>query len=131
MTFNKFPSKYGKFCKNNPKISIVGFLVSFLGCQVAIFPPKNSPNSMFLFNFLFCKCWCLLVFFKTFSPKNHYMHFSSHNFNKVGMEWTTYSNSLSLYNQLRPKEQKGVSSKYFNSFSIFPLDQWPLDFIHL
>jgi hypothetical protein len=35
------------------------------------------------------------------------------------MESTRYSNSLSLYNQLPPKEQKGVSSKYFNGFSIF------------
>lgn len=69
VTFNKFLSKYGKICKNNPKISIVGFLGFFLGCQVANFFPKNPLNSTIFFNSLFCKCWCLIVFFKTFSPK--------------------------------------------------------------
>ncbi len=119
VTFNKFLSKYGKFCKKNPKISIVEFLIFFWVAKWQFPPPKNPLNSMIFKFFLFCKCWCLLCFFQNLLPKKslYALFFLQFQRSRNGMN-KIFKLSFSL--QPTPsKRTKVISSKYFNSFSIF------------
>jgi hypothetical protein len=64
VTFNKFPSKYGKFSKNNPKISIVGFLVFFWVAKWQFFSKKTHRTQCFFSIFYFASVDVFLFFSK-------------------------------------------------------------------
>jgi hypothetical protein len=80
------------------------------------FPKKPTKLNDF-FQFFILQMLMFSCFLKNLLPKKSLYAFIFLQFQQVGMKWTRYSNSLSLYNQLPWKEQRG--SKYFNSFSIF------------